>query len=263
MRLYIPPFSLLSFLFLILMTVPWIGYSQVAFEASADGIPVQYFQDQPMNPWAGGINSGQFSNIDLDLDGVQDVLVFDREGDRILPFVQEGTPGFSQLVYHPELREAFPPLKTFVLARDFDQDGKMDLFSYQDNGIIVYKNSSTLGTGLQFSPFQLTPLMSNVPGNGLQVIEIPSTDIPVLEDLDGDGDLDIVTFNLLGTLLDYHKNLSVETFGNPNSLAFILEEACWGHVMEDDANNSLTLGVTCKTGSTTGGNLHAGSSILT
>ena len=36
---------------------------------------------------SGGINSGQFSNIDLNLDGVMDVIVFDKSGNKLSPFI--------------------------------------------------------------------------------------------------------------------------------------------------------------------------------
>ena len=37
--------------------------------------------------WAGGLNAAQFNEIDLDLDGVKDLVVFDRSGNKLIPFL--------------------------------------------------------------------------------------------------------------------------------------------------------------------------------
>ena len=42
-----------------------------------------------LSPLSGGINAGQFSNIDLNLDGVMDIVVFDKSGNKISPFINE------------------------------------------------------------------------------------------------------------------------------------------------------------------------------
>jgi len=41
-------------------------------------------------PWAGGLNNPQFSNADLDHDGLQDLVVFDRTGNKLLTFRNNG-----------------------------------------------------------------------------------------------------------------------------------------------------------------------------
>ena len=35
------------------------------------------------NAWAGGVNSAQFHEIDLDLDGKKDLIVFDKTGNKL------------------------------------------------------------------------------------------------------------------------------------------------------------------------------------
>ena len=44
---------------------------------------------QFLSPLSGGINAGQFSNIDLNLDGVMDLVVFDKSGNKISPFIEQ------------------------------------------------------------------------------------------------------------------------------------------------------------------------------
>ena len=43
------------------------------------------------NAWASGINSAQFNEIDLDLDGNKDIVIFDRTGNKLLPFIKKNS----------------------------------------------------------------------------------------------------------------------------------------------------------------------------
>ena len=88
-----------------------------------------------------------------------------------------------------------------------------------------------------------------------------------MEDIDYDGDLDILTFSILGGFIEYHKNLSMETYGNCDSLIFELSESCWGLFYE--GLNSYTLNCpNCQCPQITTNNYsnakqkHAGSTIL-
>lgn len=238
-------------------------HAQVAFVPGND-ITVFNFQNQLGYPWTGGINSGQFGQLDLNLDGTNDVLIFDRIGNRIIPMVQHGNPGTPDYTYQPELIEVFPKARNWLLTADYDQDGQFDLFMSGQNGIMVYRNVSDTVSGLAFERFPgLNPIETVIPGSNQQVLEVLELDIPTIVDLDNDGDLDILAFNTLGTLIEYHKNLSQETYGHSDSLIFILEEACWGHVMEDDVDFVISTGVFCKNGTASGGGgVHAGSSLL-
>ena len=50
------------------------------------------------NAWASGINSAQFNEIDLDLDGNKDIVIFDRTGNKLLPFIKKITNMFLPLI---------------------------------------------------------------------------------------------------------------------------------------------------------------------
>ena len=49
--------------------------------------------------WAGGMDYCQFSNIDLNYDGIQDLFVFDRSNNKVLTFLQLNPTGTSNFVY--------------------------------------------------------------------------------------------------------------------------------------------------------------------
>ena len=59
-------------------------------------------------PWTGGLNSCQFVTIDLDLDGIQDLLIFDRHGNRKLTFINTGTPGVIDYRFEPSFARLLP-----------------------------------------------------------------------------------------------------------------------------------------------------------
>lgn len=40
-----------------------------------------------LNPGTGGLNNAQVSQADLDLDGVDDLIVFDRSGNVVVPYI--------------------------------------------------------------------------------------------------------------------------------------------------------------------------------
>ena len=54
-----------------------ICFSQIEFIQNND-ISVLKNDIELTNPWCGGLNFCQFSNIDLNLDGVEDLFIFDK-----------------------------------------------------------------------------------------------------------------------------------------------------------------------------------------
>ncbi len=91
-----------------------------------------------------------------------------------------------------------------------------------------------------------------------------TADIPAITDIDNDGDLDILSFNELGSTIEYHKNLSMENNGDCSQLEFELKNTCWGYFSEDGNNNTVTLFDTCDVNveDPEKSAKHAGSSIL-
>src|ERR1041385_1806475 len=66
-------------------------------------IPVTVNGNQLVNPWSGGLNSPQFSEIDLNGDGIKDLFVFEPQGAsefyfRYTTYLNQGTP--NMVDYH-------------------------------------------------------------------------------------------------------------------------------------------------------------------
>ena len=185
--------------------------------------------EQIKNPWTGGLNSCQFSNIDLNLDGIKDLFVFDRVGNRILPFINEGIVNQSEYIYSPEYIYNFPEMDSWALLIDYNCDGKSDIFSYNQTYVSVHQNTST-DSNLEFE--QVSNALTTDLGSILSTIYISYVDIPSITDVDGDGDIDILTFRESGGNIEYHKNMSMELYGNCDSLIFELQTNCWGDFFE-------------------------------
>ncbi|MFN3917052.1 MAG: T9SS type A sorting domain-containing protein [Flavobacteriales bacterium] len=211
------------------------GFSRI------DTVDVVYNAVSLKYPWVGGVNSPQFSTIDLNMDGIDDLFIFDREGNKILTFINNGGPG-TDYDYAPEYEPMFPKLQSWALLRDFNNDGKKDIFSYYPGGIMVHKNISTPGN-LEF--LQITnPFIYSIhpPNNNPINLYTSSVDIPAIDDIDGDGDLDIVTFYFFTSSgeprIVYHKNFSMEVTGTADTLLFELKNDCWGHFKENFLSNA-------------------------
>ena len=197
--------------------------------------------------WAGGMSSTQFSSIDWNFDGVEDLLIFDRYGNVTIPFVNNNIEGQSSYSFAPEYAKVwpFPELTNWVLMRDFNCDGKADIFASTVGGIRVFRNISS-GGELAFELATMNPpfLTSNFMPTVTNIF-VSSVDIPAISDVDSDGDLDILTFSIFGSQLEYHKNLSVEQGFGLDSLIFEVRNHCWGQFLENANDNSVTLDHFC------------------
>jgi len=232
---------------------------------------VHQFGSSSQLGFAGGLNSPQFSSADLNQDGASDLFVFDRVGNVSLAFVRlpNGTYQLAQ-----DLLVNFPPLEAWVLLRDFNNDGAVDIFTYNRNvasGIKVYQGFYTNTGLLDFTRFTF--------GNELDIIFFPTQngqptqlyvsdiDYPSISDVDCDGDLDVLTFNIGGGFIEFYQNRSVENGHSRDSLQFILADNCYGGVYESGISTTLDLASApgeCANGIVAGGvePRHVGSTLL-
>jgi hypothetical protein len=145
---------------------------------------------------------------------------------------------------------------------DYDNDGRKDLFAYGIGGIKVYRNVGDISNGIQWVVAK-DLLYSDYWGANLNLY-VSSSDIPALVDVEGDGDLDILTYHISGERLEYHQNQSMELYGVPDSLEFVLKNQCWGGYREDLNTNSVYLNdatLECTTGNVPGAQLTVSDSI--
>ena len=220
---------------------------------------------------AGGFNNPQFSEVDINGDGIPDLFVFDRSGNGRAIFINNGTKNKQDYVYAPEWLKNFPDLIDFALMRDFDGDGVPDIFTYSNNialGIKVFKGFRQSGT-LTFTQIKTgyTDNVLNYPGIGNQPVNlyVNSVDVPAIADMDGDGDLDILSFEVGGGNVHYYKNMSVERGYKRDSLVYELSDNCWGNFFDSGFLPTVKLGSkdSCATNFTESKTRHPGSTITT
>jgi len=190
-------------------------------------------------PWAGGMNAVQYCEVDFNLDGIKDLLAFDRRGNRRICFLNNGSPHTVDYQFAPQYAELLPDLKNWVIMADYNMDGKNDIFTYWTPGtMMVYTNVSD--NVLKFEKAVYPYLKTLLPGGYVNLF-VTDADYPGVADVDNDGDLDILTFGVLGSFVDMHKNMSMEKYGIPDSLDYEHYSYCWGHFAENDESNQLYL----------------------
>lgn len=204
------------------------------------------FNEPLLFPWAGGMDAIQYCNVDLNMDGKKDLLAFDRRGNRKMCFINNGTVNEIDFSFAPQYSDLLPDFYEWVIFTDYNMDGKDDIFTYSPGygSMMVYKNISD--TQIKFELVVYPYLKTLLPGGYVNLF-VTSADYPGIYDLDNDGDLDILTFGVLGSFLGMHKNLSMEKYGNADSLDYEHTTYCWGHFAESDESNLLYLD-TCMPG---------------
>ncbi|HMQ50370.1 MAG TPA: FG-GAP-like repeat-containing protein [Saprospiraceae bacterium] len=176
-------------------------------------------------PLTGGLETPQFTAFSLNGDEWPDLLVFDRVGNVVLPFLAVTQGSSVQYVYQPEFIPFFPPLYQLLLTGDLNCDGLEDLVTTRQQGgaadvaLEVYLQKA----GLQFESAPLH-LMNN---GSDSLLRIHAFDLPTLKDINGDALLDLIYIPQSGVHFQYYENVS----GNDCSLLqFQLADDCWGDV---------------------------------
>lgn len=196
-------------------------------------LPVEYNGQQLANAWAGGLNAPQWCKADLDNDGDQDLYAFDRVGHVHIAFRNNGNNAY---LFAPELTAHFPEGRNFGILRDYNTDGAPDLFVHAgDIGIAGIKafRGFFVGNELHFDQV-LTPqwifdvlVYSQSPGVYTNIL-VNLTDYPSIDDLDGDGDLDILSISGTGSYVNYYENVAIEMGYTNDTMLFVLKDQCWG-----------------------------------
>jgi hypothetical protein len=186
--------------------------------------------DTLAHAWAGGFNTPQFSSIDLNGDGQVDLYAFDRETGRNYTFLSITAGTGRRWKYSPAYESSFPAdLTNWVQLRDYDGDGKADLFTANTRaGIRVFHNEGLVKGRPSFKlaseelTFALTPTLAVNINTG-------SYNVPSIQDINGDGRLDILTYDFVNsTVLELYLNTGTGNFTSLSS--FQQSSNYWGLV---------------------------------
>ncbi|MCW5908452.1 MAG: T9SS type A sorting domain-containing protein [Chitinophagales bacterium] len=238
-------------------------------------VPVAKGNKQLKFPWTGGMNAPQFSSCELNNDGIPDLFVFDRVGNKVLTYINLGNGSDTTFQYAPQYENLFPSdLEHWALIRDYNKDGIPDIFTRA----VFFDGNPYVGTRVLKGKIEnghlafdvVRPVLYYRDGSFDVNIWTNVDDIPVFTDVNRDGDIDILTFGIFGSTVEYYENQTVEHAGDPqyhvDSLKFLLETMCWGNFSEHGLTNSIMLNISCKgTGSDLyeeNGTRHSGSTIF-
>lgn len=181
--------------------------------------------DTLRDPFGGGVLQAQISHIDLDGNGRPDFFIFEPLDGKVLPYLNVG---YDNFVYAPEYEIFFPRMKNWALARDFNNDGKADLFCFssQTAGIDVYLNRGIVNGGPSFQ--KIVTRLSYDNAGGKTNIYSGTADIPLIEDLNGDGRADLLIMDIFQARALLFLNTSKELGLPADSLRFKLADYCYG-----------------------------------
>ncbi len=205
-------------------------------------IPVIAGTDTLINAWAGGLNAPQFSRLDVNNDSVEDLITFDRStnGLNVYIAVRRGT-GWGYR-YVPHYAALFPPLKDWVLLADYDGDGRKDIFTSTEGGIKVYRNATTG----DLPAWEAASDLLNTRGFSGEInLYVSASDIPAIADVDGDGDLDVLTAGPTGHFIEFHQNMSQEKYGHRRTLEYRRATRCWGKFEIEESCAGYRLNTDC------------------
>lgn len=222
--------NILSIIFTLTLSIN--AYCQLIFTEATD---IEVVTDNSTYPdaFTGGYNSAQFCEIDLNLDGTMDLIIYDRFRGLVRPYINEGISDSISYTYSPDYAYKFPEMEDFLITRDYNNDGLMDLIVGTIN-MTIYENTSTSSSGLQF--VNQGVIRTQINSNLISDLNPNRTNFPAIFDIDRDNDLDFLV-NRGGRTIEYHRNLSID---NNNNYTPSLEKRsdCWGLFFESYNSDS-------------------------
>jgi hypothetical protein len=193
---------------------------------------VQVFESavQKTLAWAGGMNNPQPSIADLNNDGKKDLVIYEQYH-VVKTFINTGSNTSPNFVYDPYYQATFPAqLNDYVKMVDYNRDNIPDLIHRGASGFSVYKGFYNSHNALDFTFYR--DLYYQSPTSGWVNAYCEPTDIPAIEDVDNDGDLDFLAFYIGGGFIYYYRNCQVEEGLPPDSIRVCVKDNCWGKAFQ-------------------------------
>ncbi len=192
-------------------------------------------------PFSGGINNVQFGKVDANRDGIKDVIVYNKANKNYLVFLAKNNHS-TDFELNNNYAMHFPPISGWMILKDYNCDGIEDVFTYNGLGSLkVYKGTyrnDTILYLLQQDGCYYQGVSTKINVYCSEVIK------PAIVDVNQDGDLDIISFNVNGNRLNYYENQQKENTLSCDSLFFSKADNCWGNI-EDTLSSIYALRDTC------------------
>lgn len=216
------------------------------------------------NAYAGGLNAAQFGAFDVNLDGLKDIIVFDRAGSKLTVYTKKNDGSY---IFAPEFENLFPKVDNWIQFYDFNNDGLEDIFVSYGGFVELYKTKIINGKlsfekyyNSKIGKYYLTYKSKN--GSNQNFGAYINEQLAIV-DADFDGDFDVLSFEGTNQLYLF-KNLSEENSLPADSIKLILAYECWGQFEENVFSDSIRLSTNPDSciSRMKGSLRHAGSSVM-
>ena len=187
------------------------------------------------DPFSGGFNAVQVHELDIDVDGTTEWIIFDRSNNKA--YIGEREDG--QILINKDRSDQLPAeITNWLILADYDGDGRPDIFTDTSFGVKVIRNGAS---GWEVLDGNLRSL-----SNGNQVnIVVSGSDYPAIGDFDEDGDVDLLVFDFVsGDRIVYYENVSADS-NLDDPLTFEKADLFWGGVEECNCNDFIFDGSGC------------------
>lgn len=215
--------------------------------------PVHYYADTTVRvftgsvekriAFSGGFNNPQFAVADLNKDGLRDLVVYERGAAVVKTFINFGVAGTPDYRYRPAYAANFPAVYHFLKLEDYNCDNVPDLIQRGYFGFSIWRGYYDANNRLAFTFFKDLYYQYN---NGWINAYSEPSDVPVVADVDKDGDLDFLAYFIGGGQIYWYQNMRVEDGLPCDSVRIKIGDACWGKVLQG-FQRSQTLGYSCVT----------------
>ena len=210
-------------------------------------------------PFAGGLNNPQFSAIDINQDASKDIYIFDRTGNKSLLLINEGVTNEIKYFYWQQYQQNFPALSDWTILVDYNCDGIEDIITGFDGGVKTFLANYD---GFTVTFIEDIPKLQFTEAGFFFDMVVGYIDIPGFADVDFDGDIDVLTFNPVGGIVDHYINNQIEDGLPCGTLAMEHINSCWGNFYESGLTKEVELDHDCKGISKTTYGVHAGSTFM-
>ncbi len=194
----------------------------------------------------GGLTSPLFDSYDLDGDGTDELIVYDKTGENFIVYRLDHADNTYKIWLSPPIK--FPAISNWAILKDYNKDGIVDMFAYPDigpGGFQIWKgrkdNGITYFDLVQLNQGDFNILYFQSQSSCKLNIYVSSADVADITDIDSDGDLDIFTFNPDGNYLEFYQNQSIEKGYGTDSLLYFRADRCYGKFIESGLTNQILL----------------------